>query len=101
MRCPVCDQETSRKSELLLRKEIRELEVQLQVERSRADSYRAALRDQFAVAALSGLIANSAPGQIVKSDGSVCITMQEVQERFAELAYGYANAMLKRREVLE
>ena len=101
MKCPVCDQEISRKSELLLRKEILELEAQLQVERSRVDSHRAVLRDQFAVAALSGLIANSEPGQVVKSDGVRCVTMQEIQDRFAELAYGYADVMLKHKEATE
>lgn len=62
-------------------------------------TYRKSLRDEFAMAALQGLCANSEEGQIVKSDGATCVSMEDVQARFAELAYQYADAMLKAREV--
>lgn len=50
------------------------------------------LLDQFAMAALTGLLSNPAdvPG-LLSVDG--------VQKRYAELSFGYAQAMMKAREV--
>jgi len=50
------------------------------------------VRDQFAMAALTGLISNST-NQIV-SDGTWTI-----QKLFSEVSYNYADAMMKAREV--
>lgn len=58
----------------------------------------ASIRDDFAKAALTGLIANSEKGSIVNSDGFKCLNMDDVCVRFGELAYQYADSMLESRK---
>ena len=50
------------------------------------------LLDQFAMAALTGLLSNPVEVPGLKSVG-------DVQKRYAELSFGYAQAMMKAREV--
>lgn len=50
------------------------------------------LLDQFAMAALTGLLANPVEVPGLKS-------VEDVQKRYAELSFGYAQAMMKAREV--
>ena len=94
MKCPACDQRMPKKSELLLHEEIKELKLRCHVERTRADSYRAVLRDQFAMAALTGFAKNYRSATGYTKGGNI----DKGMALDAKLAYGLADAMMKARE---
>lgn len=56
------------------------------------------LRDTFAAAALTGIIACPETGVYRNPDGTICRSPEEVNAVLAARSYGYADAMLEERK---